>query len=127
MATRIATHSKSGAKNATSIKDSTKTIVELYNKLEDKDKLDILSLLGCGTDFFTCQRCGSVKSKKRFYISTESSCVSGYTHICKDCAEEIAMPTINGEKTAPDKNTVDKALYALNKPFLDVVWESSML
>ena len=37
------------------------------------------------------------------------------------------MPTINGIKQQPTKKSVDDAMYYLNKPFLDSVWEASLL
>ena len=37
------------------------------------------------------------------------------------------MPTVNGIKQQPTKKTVDDAMYYLNKPFLDSVWEASLL
>lgn len=36
------------------------------------------------------------------------------------------MPVVNGKRKEPNRITVDNALFALNKPFLDSVWESSM-
>jgi hypothetical protein len=37
------------------------------------------------------------------------------------------MPTVNGIKQQPTKKSVDDAMYYLNKPFLDSVWEASLL
>ena len=37
------------------------------------------------------------------------------------------MPTVNGVKQQPTKKSVDDAMYYLNKPFLDSVWEASLL
>lgn len=37
------------------------------------------------------------------------------------------MPTQNGIKQQPTKESVDDAMYALNKPFLESVWEASLL
>lgn len=37
------------------------------------------------------------------------------------------MPTVNGVKQQPTKESVDDAMYYLNKPFLDSVWEASLL
>lgn len=104
-----------------------KDISELFEKLERKDQLKALSILGCGSQFFTCQCCGEIKSKSDFYISTEPNCASGITNICKSCAYDIAVPKQDGKETQPTKMSVDRALYALNKPFLDSVWESSLL
>ena len=109
------------------LKDRTDAIVENFEQLSAKDKLDILQLLGCGSKYFTCQCCGKIKKKDDFYISTEPNCSTGITKICKDCATDIAVPIVDGERIMPTKDSVDEALYALNKPFLDSIWESSML
>ena len=83
--------------------------------------------MGVGSKFFTCQHCGKVKTKDKFYMSTAPGQASGITDGCKQCAEEIAMPTINGEKQQPTKKTVDDAMYFLDKPMLDSIWEGSLL
>ena len=84
-------------------------------------------MLGVGDKFFTCQRCGKVKTKDKFHVSTAIGIESGIVNICKQCAEDIAMPIVNGTKQQPTKSSVDDAMYYLNKPFLDSVWESSLL
>lgn len=103
-----------------------KTVSE-FNGLEDKYKLQLLRALGVGKDFFTCNKCGDVYSRGTFYSSTAPTYKSGVTSICKSCAEDIAMPTIDGEKKLPTKETVDLACRALNKPMLDAVWDASLL
>ena len=60
-------------------------------------------------------------------MSTAPGQASGITDGCKQCAEEIALPTINGEKQQPTKKTVDDAMYFLDKPMLDSIWEGSLL
>ena len=102
-------------------------IKELFNKLEPKDQLRCLEALGVGTDFFTCQHCGKPKKRLDFYSSTAPNCASGVTDGCKQCAADIATPTVNGEKKQPTKQTVDDACYFLNKPMLDSVWAASLL
>lgn len=84
-------------------------------------------MLGCGSEFYTCQCCNKIKRKTDFYVSTEGNCASGIAKICKTCANDIAVPTVEGKKTQPTKSSVDNACYALNKPFLDSVWEASLL
>ena len=81
-----------------------KTVSE-FNGLEDKYKLQLLRALGVGKDFFTCNKCGDVYARGTFYSSTAPTYKSGVTSICKSCAEDIAMPTIDGEKkTAYKRN-----------------------
>lgn len=108
------------------------SIVEEVNLLDSKAKLKLLRKLGVGIGetpglYFTCEKCGKVLERKNFYVSTAIGYKPGITSICKDCAEDIAIPTENGIKKQPDKNSVDNALFALNKPFLDSVWDASLL
>lgn len=118
--------------------DLEKQIVELVNLVktalpDERKKLKFLADFGVGTsidnltgNYFTCHKCGRVLPRKSFYVSTEIGCESGITPICKECADEIARPTIKGDKTPPDKTTVTKTLEYLRKPFLDSVWDCSI-
>lgn len=99
----------------------------MFDQLEPKNQVKCLESLGVGSKYFTCQRCGKVKSRDKFHTSTAVGVQSELVDICKTCAEEIAMPTVNGVKQQPTKESVDDAMYALNKPFLDSVWEASLL
>ena len=99
----------------------------MFDQLEPKNQVKCLESLGVGSKYFTCQRCGKVKSRDKFHTSTAPGIQSELVNICKTCAEEIAMPTVNGVKQQPTKQSVDDAMYALNKPFLDSVWEASLL
>lgn len=98
-----------------------------FMKLSQANQIRMLMRLGCGDKFFTCQRCGEVKIRDSFYVSSEATNNSKITTICKDCAAAIAMPKVNGKSTKPTKESVNNALYALNKPFLESVWDSSIL
>lgn len=99
----------------------------MFDQLEPKNQVKCLETLGVGSKYFTCQRCGKVKSRDKFHTSTAVGVQSELVDICKMCAEEIAMPIVNGVKQQPTKQSVDDAMYALNKPFLDSVWETSLL
>ena len=68
-----------------------------------------------------------MKKKSDFYVSTASGQASGVTSICKQCAADAARPVVNGVKQQPTKKTVDDAMYLLDKPMLDSVWEASLL
>jgi hypothetical protein len=68
-----------------------------------------------------------LKLKKEFYVSTAPGQSSGITCICKKCAEAVAIPVVDGEEQQPTKQTVDDALYLLDKPMLETVWEASLL
>lgn len=102
-------------------------IQDLFESLSSKEKIRVLELIGVGSKYYTCQHCDHVYKKTDFYVSTASYCVSGITDICKQCASDIAIPTVDGEKQQPSKESVDNALYALDKPFLDSVWDASLL
>lgn len=119
-----------GSDKITTLKIIDKQIDEiksLFDKLEPKDQLKCLETLGVGKDFFTCQHCGKPKKKLDFYSSTAPNCVSGITDGCKQCAADVAMPTIHGKKQQPTKQTVDDACYFLDKPMLDSIWDASLL
>lgn len=109
------------------IKEQIDKIQKLFDKLEDKDQLQCLEALGVGSKYYTCQHCGKVKKKSDFYSSTAPNCASQLTDGCKQCAADIAMPTVHGEKQQPTKKTVDDACYFLDKPMLDSLWDASLL
>lgn len=136
MATRQMTKKSGGGRTkedvgkVAGLKNIQKTIdeiVKMYYTLEPKDQLRCLEELGVGTEYFTCQHCGKIKRKSEFYSSTAPNCKTGITDGCKECAMDIAMPTVNGVKQAPTKQTVDDACYFLNKPMLESVWDASLL
>lgn len=102
-------------------------IKQAFSQLQTKDQVKCLREIGVGKDFFTCQRCGELKKKSDFYVSTASGQASGVTSICKQCAADAARPVVNGVKQQPTKKTVDDAMYLLDKPMLDSVWEASLL
>lgn len=112
----------------TSIKELNKIIKDIESKfvnLEPWGQLRLLKALGVGKDYFTCQMCGEVKKKGDFYYSTNPIMKTGLTNICRECGDSIAQPVVNGEKTTVTKETLDDALYYLDKPFINSVWESS--
>lgn len=50
------------------------------------------------------------------------------SRICRDCAKKIALRVDkNGDEHEPSKESVIAALEALDKPFLNTLWESSIL
>lgn len=133
MATRSMTRktaSNSSSDKITNLKEIDKhieNIKKLFDELEPKDQLKCLETLGVGSEFFTCQHCGKPKRKQGFYSSTAPNCKSGITDGCKECANDIAMPVVDGKKQQPNKKTVDDACYFLDKPMLDSIWDASLL
>ena len=113
--------------NLKEIQKITNQICDLFEQLAPVSQVKVLEAMGVGSKFFTCQHCGKVKTKDKFYVSTAPGQASGITDGCKQCAEEIALPVINGEKQQPTKQTVDDAMYFLDKPMLESVWEASLL
>jgi hypothetical protein len=74
-----------------------------------------------------CYMCDTHKKKDRFYVSTDNIIKSGITPICKECARKIALRVDkNGHEHEPTKESCQKALSYLNKPFLSPVWDSSI-
>ena len=124
------TTSNSSSDKITNLKEIDKhieNIKKLFDELEPKDQLKCLETLGVGSEFFTCQHCGKPKRKQSFYSSTAPNCKSGITDGCKECANDIAMPLVDGKKQQPNKKTVDDACYFLDKPMLDSIWDASLL
>lgn len=123
-------HAQKPPEKITSLKEIDKIVTEIKDKfesLEPRQHIKVLEQLGVGDKFFTCQYCGKIKRKDAFYTTTLPGMATGITQICKKCAEDVAMPTVNGEKKDATKSTVDDALYLLNKPMLDSVWDASIL
>ena len=107
-------------------------IIGLFNRLPARNQIELFKKMGVGGpyssgEYYTCQRCGKVKRRRDFYVSTQPDVISCLTNICKDCANDIAMPVVDGKKTLPTKESVDKACYALDKPFIESLWDSSLL
>lgn len=123
-------HAPKPPEKITSLKEIDKIVTEIKDKfesLEPRQHIKVLEQLGVGDKFYTCQYCGKIKRRDAFYTTTLPGMATGITQICKKCAEDVAMPTINGEKKDATKSTVDDALYLLNKPMLDSVWDASIL
>lgn len=109
-------------------------LVALVNDslLTKNNILKFLSAFGVGNQdtrglYYTCHKCGRILAKEDFYKSTEIGCNSEITAICKECANELAQPTVDGERTPPTQDSVIVALEQLRKPFLDKVWDASLL
>ncbi len=74
-----------------------------------------------------CHMCNTIKSRDKFYLSTDPMCKSELTPICKECARKIALRVDkNGDEHEPTKESVQLALKYLNKPFLNRVWDASI-
>ncbi len=113
--------------NPQKIRAISKQVQDLCEDLMPSGKMTVLRDLGAGTNFFTCQRCGEIKAKEDFYICTNPGVKSGVTNICRTCADRVAMPLdMDGNKKEITKESMDYALYLLDKPMLETVWETSI-
>ena len=105
-----------GAKNET---------VPVKKVREENDKLHAIIDNGC-----RCAKCGQIKDKDKYFYWDSDPVLGGdsFTRICKDCAKAIALgrDAEGHEMDNPTKETAQKALEYLNKPFLDVVWNASV-
>ena len=109
---------------ATAKETATKiTVAQARKKITDlENKIQTLK------DGAWCHMCDKHKSADAFYISTDPLSKSGLTPICKDCAKKLALKVgKDGVEHEPDKTSVQLALRYLNKPFLEKVWDSSVL
>lgn len=92
-------------------------VVELQEKL---DKYDNTA---------HCPLCDKHKDiDKHFYQDSDPLLGGrGFSRICKECARKIALRVdANGIEHEPTRESVQKALYYLNKPFLETVWNASI-
>ncbi len=71
--------------------------------------------------------CDTHKDRSHFYVSTDPMIQSGICPICKECARKIALRVDrNGDEHEPTKESVQLALRYLNKPFHNLLWDSSV-
>ena len=103
------------------------TVKGAIEKLDNQSKIRIFKSIGIGSDYFTCYRCGEVKRRADFYSSTEADCIPKISRICKKCASDIVNVSDGKGNFAPTKESVIDVLRALNKPFLNTVWDASLL
>lgn len=92
-------------------------VVELQEKL---DKYDNTA---------HCPLCDKHKDiDKHFYQDSDPLLGGrGFSRICKECARKIALRVdANGIEHEPTRESVQRALYYLNKPFLETVWNASI-
>lgn len=92
-------------------------VVELQEKLDKYDQTAHCPMCDKHKDVIT-----------KFYRDTDPLMGgNGFSRICRDCARKIALRVdANGEEHEPTKESVQKALYYLNKPFIESLWNSSI-
>lgn len=113
--------------NKKSIADTKSRRVKSLTATQAKEEL--IALQELIEDSSHCIMCNTTKSKDKFYMNTDPMMNGGksVTPICKECARKIALQVDKyGDEHEPTKESVQKALYYLNKPFLESVWDSSV-
>lgn len=76
-----------------------------------------------------CPLCDKHKDiDKHFYQDSDPLLGGkGFSRICRECARKIALRVdINGIEHEATRESVQRALYYLNKPFLETVWNASI-
>lgn len=102
-------------------KDKKMTPVQMRNALE---KAENTLETGC-----RCAMCKKIKDQEdKFYLDTDPLMGGrSFTRICRECAKAIACRRDkNGEDHEPTRESVQKTLFYLNKPFIESVWNASI-
>lgn len=99
-----------------------KPLVDYLTKNSEgrKRRSEVLKLLGCGTEYFTCYLCGEIKPKSEFYSSSDFRSVPQVSRVCKSCLREIATPISEstGKRSEATPQSLQEALEYVDKPFL---------
>lgn len=92
---------------------------------EENEKMRAALENGC-----RCAKCGLIKDRDKYFYWDSDPLLGGdsFSRICKDCAKAIALDRDEEghEMENPTKETAQKALMYLNRPYLDTLWVSSV-
>lgn len=106
-------------------KGSKNEVVPIKKVREENEKLRAAMENGC-----RCAKCGQIKDKDKCFYWDADPMLGGdsFSRICKDCAKGIALgrDEEGHEMENPTKETAQKALMYLNRPFLDTIWNASV-
>ena len=106
-------------------KGSKQQVVPIKKVRAENEKLTALFQNGC-----RCAKCGQIKDKDKYFYWDSDPVLGGdsFSRICKDCAKAIALDRDEDghEMENPTKETAQKALMYLNRPFLDSLWNASV-
>ena len=124
MTVYLTTVKKSEAQPKLTVAQARQKVEELETKIEKlENKIEKFE----NTAF--CPMCrGHKDMDTKFYLDT-NPLFEEYapSRICRECAKKIALRVDeNGEEHEPTKESVIAALEALDKPFINSVWESSI-
>ncbi len=85
------------------------------------------ALAEVGVEKFTCNLCGQLLDKDKFYKNTNPLCSTGVTPICKDCSDKIVYQiSRDGTRHNPTKESIQEVLRYLDKPWFEKTYESSL-
>lgn len=106
-------------------KGNKNTLPPIKKVREENEKLRAAMENGC-----RCAKCGQIKDKDKWFYWDADPMLGGdsFSRICKDCAKGIALgrDEEGHEMENPTKETAQKALMYLNRPFLDTIWNASV-
>lgn len=106
-------------------KGNKNTLPPIKQVREENEKLRAAMENGC-----RCARCGQIKDRDKCFYWDSDPVLGGdsFSRICKDCARAIALERDEEghEMENPTKESAQKALMYLNRPFLDTVWNASV-
>ena len=106
------------------VRGSTQKVEPISKTRKERDELKKIADNGC-----RCAMCGTMKDKDtKFYLDTDPLMGGhSFTRICRDCAKAIAhRRDEEGNDQDPTIESVQLALYYLNKPFIESLWNASI-
>lgn len=105
-----------------------KSVVDKINKWKIPEREKFFEEIGIGSSYFTCSLCGKPVRRGNFHQSTDPNSVSKVSRVCKECANNIAFRKDEyGDLHEPTKQSIMEALEYLDKPFLETVFDSSVV
>lgn len=106
-------------------KGNKNTLPPIKKVREENEKLRAAMENGC-----RCAKCGQIKDKDKWFYWDADPLLGGdsFSRICKDCAKAIALERDEEghEMDNPTKESAQRALMYLNRPFLDTLWNASV-
>lgn len=106
-------------------KGNKNTVKPIKQVREENERMAKIIESGC-----RCAKCGQIKDKDKYFYWDSDPVLGGdsFSRICKDCAKAIALDRDEEghEMENPTKETAQRALEYLNRPFLDSIWNASV-
>lgn len=118
---------KEAPKKVKLTKTHTEELKKEFQSYSIVDQKEILKAFGIGTEYFTCQLCGEPKRSIDIHANTDLMNKTGKAYICKKCCERIVYEIDeDGVKHNPTRESIQKVLQYLDKPYLESLYESSL-